>query len=120
MAHRTQNVISYIVPAQTIHSCNNGMQGQLAGKVRGGGKQRLCCRVDLEQKQTVMHYQPTKTRPFLKIVVATPNLVTQAKGTLSRITDDWTWLSVTGLGLLSIAERRLYHSALGSASDGCA
>lgn len=32
-------------------------------------------RVELVRKQTMMFYQPTKDRLFLKIVLATPNLV---------------------------------------------
>jgi len=32
-------------------------------------------RIELARKQTMMFYQPTKDRLFLKIVLATPNLV---------------------------------------------
>lgn len=47
---------------------------------KGGRQTKFCLRVDMEQKQTIMHYQPQKSRTFLRIVVATPNLVTQARG----------------------------------------
>lgn len=41
---------------------------------------KLCVAVYIEQKQTIMHYQPVKKRQFLKIVLATPTMVTQARG----------------------------------------
>ena len=43
---------------------------------------KLCVAVYIEQKQTIMHYQPVKKRQFLKIVLATPTMVTQARGDL--------------------------------------
>lgn len=36
--------------------------------------------MELVQRQTVMHYQAARARAFLRIVVATPNLVAQARG----------------------------------------
>ncbi|CAL8467309.1 g6846 [Coccomyxa elongata] len=51
---------------------------------KGGRQTKFCLRVDMKQKQTIMHYQPQKSRTFLRIVVATPNLVTQARGMLEH------------------------------------
>ena len=66
-------------------------QGKLAERNSKGTQRRFCLRVALEQKQTVLHYQPHKSRTFFKIVVATPNLVAQSRGQLSicqaKITD---------------------------------
>ena len=39
----------------------------------------FCTNVRVEQKQTVLHYQPETSRPFLRVGFATPNLVPQAK-----------------------------------------
>ena len=39
----------------------------------------LCTSIRVEQKQTVMHYQPQASRPFLRIGLVTPNLVPQCK-----------------------------------------
>ena len=47
---------------------------------KGGRQNRFCLSVTLEQKQTIMHYQPLKSKAFLRITVATPNLVTQTRG----------------------------------------
>ena len=57
------------------------LQTQLSARNQKSRQKRFCLAVLMEQKQTVMHYQPQKTRTFLKIVVATPNLVVQARGT---------------------------------------
>lgn len=56
-------------------------QGRLIERSKGKGT-KLCVAVRIEQKQTCMHYQPTKQRQFLKIVLATPTMVTQARGKL--------------------------------------
>ncbi|KAK9843469.1 hypothetical protein WJX81_004288 [Elliptochloris bilobata] len=53
-----------------------------ARNARGGRQSRFCMRVELVQRQTVMHYQAARSRTFLRIVVATPNLVAQARGIL--------------------------------------
>jgi hypothetical protein len=56
-------------------------QARLAERNKGSRQQtKFCLKVVLEQKQTIMQFQPVKCRPFLKVVVATPNLVTQARG----------------------------------------
>lgn len=58
-----------------------GGQGKLAARnARGGRQSRFCLRIELVQRQTVMHYQAARSRAFLRIVVATPNLVAQARG----------------------------------------
>lgn len=56
-------------------------QGRLVERSKGKGT-KLCVAVYIEQKQTIMHYQPVKKRQFLKIVLATPTMVTQARGDL--------------------------------------
>lgn len=45
-----------------------------------GKSTQLCVAVRLERKQTAMHFQSAKHRQFLKIVLATPTLVTKARG----------------------------------------
>lgn len=45
-------------------------------------KAYACLRVEMVQRQTIMHYQPAGKVPFLKIVLASPNLVPKAKCTL--------------------------------------
>ena len=62
-------------PDSTCH------QGRLVERSKGKGT-KLCVAVYIEQKQTIMHYQPVKKRQFLKIVLATPTMVTQARGEL--------------------------------------
>ena len=60
-------------------------QGKLAARnSRGGRQSRFCLRVELVQRQTVMHYQAARACAFLRIVVATPNLVAQARGARAR------------------------------------
>ncbi|KAK9916868.1 hypothetical protein WJX75_008145 [Coccomyxa subellipsoidea] len=51
---------------------------------KGGRQSKFCLGVQMVQKQTIMHYQPQKSRAFLRITVATPNLVTQARGMLEH------------------------------------
>ena len=43
---------------------------------------KFCTSIRVEHKQTVMHYQPQASLPFLRIGLATPNLVPQCKGAL--------------------------------------
>lgn len=45
-----------------------------------GDKEHACLRVELVPRQTIMHYQPAGKQPFIKIVLASPNLVPKAKG----------------------------------------
>ena len=59
------------------------IQAKLSERNQKSGQRRFCLKVALEQKQTIMHYQPRKTRPFFKIVVATPNLVAQSRGDMT-------------------------------------
>lgn len=65
------------------HNFVGSMQTRLAERNQKGAQRRFCLKVSLEQKQTVLHYQPRKTRPFFKVVVATPNLVAQSRGDTS-------------------------------------
>jgi len=55
------------------------MQGRLVERSKGKGT-KLCVAVRIERKQTAMHYQSVKKKAFLKIVLATPTMVTQARG----------------------------------------
>jgi hypothetical protein len=58
------------------------VQSRLAERNKGSRQQtKFCLKVVPEQKQTIMQYQSAKSRLFLRIVVATPNLVTQARST---------------------------------------
>ncbi len=59
---------------------SNGVQRRLSERNQKGGQRRFCLDVSLVQRQTVLHYQPRKTRAFFRIVVATPNLVAQSRG----------------------------------------
>ena len=59
------------------------MQSVLRSKEKGPTPGKLCLGVYMEQKQSIMHYQPAKSRQFLKIVLATPNLVSRTRGGLS-------------------------------------
>ena len=51
----------------------------LGDRNKSSRQSKFCLRVEMHQKQTIMHYQPVKSRTFLRVVVATPNLVTQAR-----------------------------------------
>eukprot|EP00884_Botryococcus_braunii_P008677 jgi/Botrbrau1/17810/Bobra.0127s0057.1 len=63
----------------------NVLNARLAERNKGSRQQtKFCLKVVLEQKQTIMQFQPVKCRPFLKVVVATPNLVTQARAILEQ------------------------------------
>ena len=46
---------------------------------KGGRQSRFCLKVEMVQKQSIWHYQPLKSCTFLRVIVATPNLVTQAR-----------------------------------------
>ena len=59
------------------------MQSVLRSKEKGPTPGKLCLGVFMEQKQSIMHYQPAKSRQFLRIVLATPNLVSRTRGGLS-------------------------------------
>ena len=49
-------------------------QAQLSGRDRSGNPRQVL-RVELTRKQTMMYYQPQKSRLFIKIVLALPTLV---------------------------------------------
>lgn len=64
-----------------MRRCVRSAQRMLGDRNSKGGRQsKFCLGVQMVQKQTIMHYQPQKSRAFLRITVATPNLVTQARG----------------------------------------
>ena len=72
-------------PSAPLTACAALGQGKLAARnSRGGRQSRYCLRIELVQRQTVMHYQAARSRSFLRIVVATPNLVAQARGVPRR------------------------------------
>jgi DNA polymerase delta subunit 1 len=47
---------------------------------RSSNVPRFVKRVELVQKQTIMHYQTHQSQPFLKIVVALPTMVASCRG----------------------------------------
>ncbi|KAL0028520.1 hypothetical protein WJX77_011509 [Trebouxia sp. C0004] len=59
------------------------LNGRLVERSKGKGT-KLCVAVRIERKQTAMHYQSVKKKAFLKIVLATPTMVTQARGILEQ------------------------------------
>ena len=63
-------VLDRALPVQRMLAERNG---------KGGRQSRYCLAVETAQKQSIWHYQPLKSCTFLRIVVATPNLVTQAR-----------------------------------------
>ena len=65
--------------SKCIYKSNVVQQGRLIERSKGKGT-KLCVAVRMEQRQTCMHYQPAKHKSFLKIVLATPTMVTQARG----------------------------------------
>ena len=73
----THNQLAPLKPPTYSHMpC---MQGRLIERSKGKGT-KLCVAVRIERKQTAMHYQSVKKKAFLKIVLATPTMVTQARG----------------------------------------
>ena len=54
-------------------------QGKLQGMNPKSRQSVFCTNIRVEQKQTVLYYQPEDRRPFLRIGLATPNLVPQTK-----------------------------------------
>lgn len=47
---------------------------------RNSNVPRFVKRIELVLKQTIMHYQPQQSQPFLKIVVALPTMVASCRG----------------------------------------
>ena len=48
----------------------------------------FCTNIRVEQKQTVLYYQPEARRPFLRVGLATPNLVPQTRSEFSAVVCD--------------------------------
>ena len=69
------------------------MQNALAGKDKSKNP-KSCLKVELVQKQTILFYQPQDKKPFLKISVALPNLVSTSKGIIEQGLA-LSWLGVT-------------------------
>lgn len=75
----------------------DALQRRLAERNQKGGQRRFCLDVSMVQRQTVLHYQPRKSRAFFRIVVATPNLVAQSRGNTSQQHHkrEYLWLAST-------------------------
>jgi hypothetical protein len=56
------------------------LQGRMKESNRSSNVPRFVKRVELVQKQTIMHYQTQQSQPFLKIVVALPTMVASCRG----------------------------------------
>ncbi|KAK3118063.1 hypothetical protein QOZ80_9BG0693720 [Eleusine coracana subsp. coracana] len=68
------------------------LEGRMKESNRSSNVPRFVKRVELVQKQTIMHYQPHKSQPFLKIVVALPTMVASCRGILEK------GITIEGLG----------------------
>ncbi|KAF0894590.1 hypothetical protein E2562_001890 [Oryza meyeriana var. granulata] len=60
------------------------LEGRMKDSNRSSNVPRFVKRIELMQKQTIMHYQPHQSQPFLKIVVALPTMVASCRGILER------------------------------------
>ena len=54
-------------------------QGKLQSMNPKSRQSVFCTNIRVEQKQTVLYYQPEARRPFLRVGLATPNLVPQTR-----------------------------------------
>uniref|UniRef100_A0A0D9XPV6 DNA polymerase n=1 Tax=Leersia perrieri TaxID=77586 RepID=A0A0D9XPV6_9ORYZ len=68
------------------------LEGRMKDSNRSSNVPRFVKRIELVQKQTIMHYQPQQSQPFLKIVVALPTMVASCRGILER------GIAIEGLG----------------------
>ncbi|PVH33726.1 hypothetical protein PAHAL_8G054900 [Panicum hallii] len=68
------------------------LEGRMKESNRSSNVPRFVKRVELVQKQTIMHYQTQQSQPFLKIVVALPTMVASCRGILER------GITIEGLG----------------------
>ncbi|GJN06058.1 hypothetical protein PR202_ga23743 [Eleusine coracana subsp. coracana] len=68
------------------------LEGRMKESNRNSNVPRFVKRVELVQKQTIMHYQPHQSQPFLKIVVALPTMVASCRGILEK------GITIEGLG----------------------
>uniref|UniRef100_A0A0E0R531 DNA polymerase n=1 Tax=Oryza rufipogon TaxID=4529 RepID=A0A0E0R531_ORYRU len=68
------------------------LEGRMKDSNRNSNVPRFVKRIELVQKQTIMHYQPQQSQPFLKIVVALPTMVASCRGILER------GITIEGLG----------------------
>ncbi|PUZ44005.1 hypothetical protein GQ55_8G053400 [Panicum hallii var. hallii] len=68
------------------------LEGRMKESNRSSNVPRFVKRVELLQKQTIMHYQTQQSQPFLKIVVALPTMVASCRGILER------GITIEGLG----------------------
>jgi hypothetical protein len=58
------------------------LQGKLASMNPKSWQTKFCTSIRVEQKQTVLFYQSEASRAFLRIGLATPNLVPQVRSEL--------------------------------------
>ncbi|XP_062197531.1 DNA polymerase delta catalytic subunit isoform X2 [Phragmites australis] len=75
-----------------ISQFHQTLEGRMKESNRSSNVPRFVKRVELVQKQTIMHYQPHQFQPFLKIVVALPTMVASCRGILER------GITIEGLG----------------------
>ncbi|RLM58573.1 DNA polymerase delta catalytic subunit [Panicum miliaceum] len=68
------------------------LEGRMKESNRSSNVPRFVKRVELVQKQTIMHYQTQQSQPFLKIVVALPTMVASCRGILEK------GITIEGLG----------------------
>ncbi|KAF8730938.1 hypothetical protein HU200_016812 [Digitaria exilis] len=68
------------------------LEARMKESNRSSNVPRLVKRVELVQKQTIMHYQTQQSQSFLKIVVALPTMVASCRGILER------GITIEGLG----------------------
>ncbi|KAK3160118.1 hypothetical protein QOZ80_1BG0055410 [Eleusine coracana subsp. coracana] len=68
------------------------LEGRMKESNRNSNVPRFVKRVEPVQKQTIMHYQPHQSQPFLKIVVALPTMVASCRGILEK------GITIEGLG----------------------
>lgn len=72
------------------------LQSALANRDKSRNNRR-CLRVELVQRQSLLYFQPAKSRPFLKITVSLPNLVSASKSIIEQGLH-LQWLGKTLLG----------------------
>jgi DNA polymerase delta subunit 1 len=73
-------------PTFSPDDCNNlaeTLNVALAGRDKSRNSKSVL-KVEIVQKQTILYYQPQKSRPFLKISVALPNLVASSKSVIEQ------------------------------------
>ncbi|KAJ4777986.1 DNA polymerase [Rhynchospora pubera] len=75
-----------------ISHVHQALEGRMKDLYRNSNVLKFVKRVELVQKKSIMYYQPPKSQPFLKIVVALPDMVGCCRGILER------GITIDGLG----------------------